>query len=313
MTGRLSPAPTKRCPNGDRKLFRDVNLLIGPGSRIGLLGPNGCGKTTLIRVLLGTESPDSGETFRADTVTVAYFEQNRELLDPAATVSNTLCPRGDRVDYRGRPMHILGYLDRFLLTPSQADMRVANLSGGEQSRLLLAKLMLSPANVLVLDEPTNDLDMATLNVLEECLTEFPGAVLFVTHDRYFLDQVATKILGFAPTGGLIPFADIGQWEAWRLEEDRLARAKPSVTVSRPDAPAPTPGKKRRLGFNEQRELASMEDNIQKAEAKLAALAAESALAEVISNASRLNEISKAMTAAQHEIERLYARWAELTH
>lgn len=310
---------------GERTLFRQLDLTISPGTRIGLLGPNGCGKSTLIRVLLGQETADSGEVFRADGLSVAYFEQNRDTLNPNDTVAETLCPRGDHVDYRGSRMHIRGYLDRFLFTPEQTEMKVGNLSGGEQSRLLLAKLMLNAANVLVLDEPTNDLDLATLNVLEECLTEFPGAVLFVTHDRYFLDQVATRILGFALSGELLGFTGIEQWEQWQLEQQRQARARaeqsktsPAPTQKQVPAPAQqaatsSPSSvKRKLSYKEQRELDAMEENIQKAEAELASLAAESSDPSLISNASRLTEISKSMAKVQSEIDRLYARWSELT-
>ncbi|MBI3543642.1 MAG: ABC-F family ATP-binding cassette domain-containing protein [Deltaproteobacteria bacterium] len=299
---------------GDRKLFKKVDLLITPGTRIGLLGPNGCGKSTLIRCLLGQEAPDTGEVTRSDQVSVAYFEQNRDLLDPSETVENTLCPRGDHVEYRGGRVHIRGYLDRFLFSNEQAVMKVGNLSGGEQSRLLLAKLMLTPANVLVLDEPTNDLDMATLTILEECLVEFPGAVLFVTHDRYFLDQVATKILGFTESGELLGFADIAQWESWKVEQDAAARDAASSQRSAVKAvtAAAAARKSRKLSFNEQRELDGMEATIHKAEARLAELAAESANPDLVSNAIRLNELAKAMATAEAEIERLYSRWTELT-
>ena len=174
---------------GGRTLFRGLDCFIGPGSRVGLLGSNGCGKSTLIRVLLGSEAPDEGTILRSEHLKVAYFEQNRETLPQQTTLRKTLCPSGDHVLYRGNEVHIHGYLDRFLFRREQVDMLVGKLSGGEQARVLLARLMLKEANVLVLDEPTNDLDMETLHVLQDCLTEFDGAVLLVTHDRYFLDQV----------------------------------------------------------------------------------------------------------------------------
>src|SRR4029077_4141718 len=182
---------------------------------------NGCGKSTLIRVLLGDEPSSAGTVFRADGLEVAYFAQGRDALDPDRTVANTVCPDGDYVSFRGARVHVRGYLERFLFSSEQTTMSVGKLSGGEQSRLLLAQLMLRPAHVLVLDEPTNDLDLATLSVLEESLTEFDGAVLLVSHDRYFLDQVATTILAFdtrpeAPAS-VVPFASLGQWESWRAE------------------------------------------------------------------------------------------------
>ena len=300
---------------GDHILFKDVNLLLAPGLRLGLLGPNGCGKSTLIRILLGQEKPDMGEIERSDQLQVAYFEQNRETLDPNATVSKTLCPHGDQVKYRGNYIHVRGYLDRFLFSPVQMDMEVRKLSGGEQSRLLIARLMLQEANVLVLDEPTNDLDMATLHVLENCLLDFPGAILLVTHDRYFLDQVANRLLAFGEpgtdsTGKIIPFASMQQWEAW-FEDQQQAKRKggAKVTAEKLEPKAATP--KLKLSFKEQYELDHMEETIHKAEEALEKLTAESMLSDVASHAKRLTEITAEMSALQTEIDRLYARWAEL--
>ncbi|MEW6055255.1 MAG: ABC-F family ATP-binding cassette domain-containing protein [Bdellovibrionota bacterium] len=316
---------------GGRKLFQNVDLSIGPGTRVALLGSNGCGKSTLIRVLLGKETADAGSVVPSDRVSVAYFEQNRETLDGQQTLSQTLCPRGDHVEFRGSRVHIRSYLDRFLFTSPQMDMPVGKLSGGEQSRLLIAKLMLQPANVLVLDEPTNDLDMATLSILEECLTEFDGAVLLVTHDRYFLDQVATQILAFPEDGSgkLVSFASLEQWEAWHADRPRVSAGQKTSTnkveLKQPEARtavvsslsvSPSVGeqiaqKKRKLSYKDQRELDSMENTIHRAEEELARLAAESELPENAANAKRLGELSTAMAKAQSEIERLYARWSEL--
>lgn len=296
-----------------KPLFKDLNMMVTPGTRIGLLGPNGCGKSTLIRILVGQEQPDQGLVTRSDQLKVAYFEQNREALDPSITLATTLCPRGDFVEFRGGRIHIRSYLDRFLFSPEQMDMKVGNLSGGEQSRLLIAKLMLQEANLLVLDEPTNDLDLATLSVLEECLTDFGGAVLFVTHDRYFLDHVATKILAFAPNeGNLIPFASVEQWENWQADQETLARTnKAPTSVNSPNKSSAEAPKKRKLSFNEQRELDNMEERIAETEARLASLTSESTSEDAMRNPNRLTEIANAMTQTQAEIERLYARWSEL--
>ena len=230
-----------------RTIFEGIDLRLGPGVRVGLLGPNGCGKSTLIRVLLGEEAPATGTVTRADGLQVAYFQQSREALDPTLSLTDTLCPDGDHVSFRGARVHVRGYLERFLFTPEQMPMAVGKLSGGEQSRLLLAQLMLREAQLLVLDEPTNDLDLPTLAVLEESLTGFDGAVLLVTHDRYFLDQVATTILAFdtrpgAPRG-VIPFASLGQWEAWRAET--VAAEKSAAAAGAADQPArPRPDRER---------------------------------------------------------------------
>jgi ATP-binding cassette subfamily F protein uup len=200
--------------------FQDIDLFLGPGSRLGLIGKNGCGKSTLLRVLVGQESPDKGEVLRADNLKVAYFEQQRESLDPNLTVIDTLCPGGDQVDFRGTWVHVNGYLSRFLFRAEQGKLRVGQLSGGEQSRLALARLMLRPANVLVLDEPTNDLDLATLDVLEDTLINFDGAVLLVSHDRYFLDRTTTSLLAFSdlPGGQVTHLVGLSQWEAWYAAE-----------------------------------------------------------------------------------------------
>ncbi len=295
---------------GSRKIFTDVDLFIGPGDRVGLLGTNGCGKSTLIRVLLGMEEPDSGTILRSEHLQVAYFEQNRETLDPELTLRKTLCPGGDHVNYRGKMVHIHGYLDRFMFRKEQVDMKVGKLSGGEQSRILLARLMLKQANVLVLDEPTNDLDVDTLNVLQDCLTDFDGAVLLVTHDRYFLDQVATQITAFPSentgTGKVLDFADLAQWENYRKNA-----AKGPTAAETKRAAANGSEKKKKLSYNETRELAGMEEKIQTAEARLKDLEAQSAAPENQSNSARLAELFETIAATQKSIEVLYARWAEL--
>ncbi len=295
-----------------KSLYRNLDVFVGPGDRVGLLGRNGSGKSTLIRVLLGLEQPDKGSLIRAEGLKVAYFEQSRDSLDPELTVRKTLCPAGDHVTYRGRQVHIHGYLDRFLFRKEQVDMSVGRLSGGEQSRLLLAQLMLQPATLLVLDEPTNDLDMATLDVLQDCLIDFEGAVILVTHDRYFLDQVATEILAFseASPGHVTKFADLAQWENW-VQEKGDKKKLPRSTEPQEKPLTPSPDKKRKLGFKEARELAQMEENIFALETQLERLQEDSQLPENLSSASRLSELYKAISEKQLEIDRLYARWAEL--
>ena len=304
---------------GGRAIFRGVSALLGPGVRLGLLGANGSGKSTLIRVLLGEEPPSEGTVVRADGLEVAYFAQNRETLDPERSVADTVCPDGDFVLYRGARVHVRGYLERFLFSSEQTDMAVGKLSGGEQSRLLLAQLMLRPAQLLVLDEPTNDLDMATLAVLEESLTGFPGAVLLVSHDRYFLDQVATTILAFddAADGGgdgarVVPFASLAQWEAWRAEQRDAASAKAAADRASPSsADGPAAPAKKRLGYLEQREYDGIEAAIATAEAALQAAVAESEHPENASDAARLIELLRQIDERRAEVDRLYARWGEL--
>lgn len=298
-----------------QEIIPPLDLLVTSRSRIGLLGANGCGKSTLIRLLLGTEPADQGSVVRSDLLQVAYFEQNRESLDPELSMIKTLCPSGDHVDYRGTRVHVKGYLDRFLFGYDQMEMAVGKLSGGERSRLLIAKLMLRPANLLVLDEPTNDLDLATLDVLESALQDFAGALILVTHDRYFLDQVASQILAFEPRLGnhakkkIISFTGLSQWEDWHRES---LRARTSTERATPlSAPNPSSAKKRKMSFKEQREWDGMEAKIKLAEDQLQALEKESSLPEMASNSKRLQEISSEMSRLQTEIDQLYTRWAEL--
>jgi ATP-binding cassette subfamily F protein uup len=296
-----------------RTIFAGVNLFVGPGTRVGLLGPNGCGKSTLLRVLLGEEAASEGTVQRADGLEVSYFAQGRDALDPARTVADTVCPDGDYVSFRGARVHVRGYLERFLFTADQAGMAVGKLSGGEQSRLLLAQLMLREAQILVLDEPTNDLDLATLSVLEDTLTEFEGAVLLVSHDRYFVDQVATTILAFDDKGGVVPFASLSQWESWRAE---IAAAAERLAASlRGAAAAPAGGDRssgrKRLGYLEQREYDAIEGHIAAAEAELRATVAASEHPDAASNAARLVELLAAVEQKQADVDRLYARWSEL--
>ncbi|MCM3875550.1 MAG: ATP-binding cassette domain-containing protein, partial [Thermoanaerobaculia bacterium] len=292
---------------GGNVLFSNLDLLVTPQSRIGLLGPNGCGKSTLLRILLGTEGPDTGEVFRAENLQPVTFEQGRDSLDPETTVAKTICPEGDHVDYRGSLVHLRSYLDRFLFREEQKDMKVGRLSGGEQSRLLLARLMLKKTNLLVLDEPTNDLDLPTLQVLEDCLADFPGAVILVTHDRYFLDTVTNRILAFSRDekgrGTLTALAGLDQWEAWHAERKGAAPPRRSA--------AKAPARKRRVGFNEQRELDGMEGRIQAAESVRNDLREQSENPAHASDAPKLVTLLAALEEKQAEIDRLYARWSEL--
>jgi ATP-binding cassette subfamily F protein uup len=295
---------------GERTVFEGIDLFIGPGTRLGLLGPNGCGKSTLLRALTGQEEPATGTVLRADGLSVAFFEQNRESLDPDQRLADAICDQGDYVDFRGARVHRHGYLERFLFRSEQMIMPVRMLSGGEQSRLLIARLMLRPAQVLVLDEPTNDLDLPTLSVLEEALQSFDGAVLLVTHDRYFLDQVATQILAFhtkpGEEGRISSFAGLAQWEAWRPSQ--LAPRPGRKSESAEGSPN---GARRKLSYKDQRDRDTIEERIMKAEAKVAALEAECERPEVATDGARLVELHEQIAVARTETDALYARWAEL--
>ncbi|MES1209199.1 MAG: ABC-F family ATP-binding cassette domain-containing protein [Pseudomonadota bacterium] len=308
---------------GDRTVLQGIDLLVGPKTRLGLLGPNGCGKSTLLRILTGQEAPSGGQVFRADNLRVAYFDQNRDSLDPARSVADTVCPDGDYVQFRGARLHRNGYLERFLFRSEQLTQPVGRLSGGEQSRLVIARLMLQPANVLVLDEPTNDLDLPTLAVLEEALGGFDGAVLLVTHDRYFLDQVTTQILAFhtdpGEEGQVTSLVGLSQWEAWHAARTaaRAQARRPAAPVNGgaagPGAGAATapPAKRKKLGFKDQQDWNTIEARILDAEKVAAVLEAECARPEVATDGARLVALHAEMAASRTEIDRLYARWAEL--
>ncbi|CAE6719006.1 ABC-F family ATP-binding cassette domain-containing protein [Nitrospira defluvii] len=298
-----------------RPVVSNLDLLLGPGQRLGLLGPNGSGKTTLLRLLAGTLEPDAGTIMRADGLRIVSFEQHRESLDQAASLRRALAPTGDAVIYQGRSVHLASWAKRFLFRPEQLDLPVSRLSGGEQARLLIAQLMLQPADLLILDEPTNDLDIPTLDVLEDSLLEFPGALVLVTHDRWLLDRVSTMLLALDGTGRVEWFADYAQWESAqeRVAESETSANKETTASATTDEGAGTTTirKPKKLSYREQKEWGAIEDSILKAEELVANC--QDALQDpaVVSNAAELQARSEALVAAQAEVERLYARWAEL--
>lgn len=294
---------------GGNLIVSGVDILLGPGERIGLLGPNGSGKTTLLKLLAGTVDPDSGIITRADRLRVVTFEQHRESLDQQATLRRALAPAGgDAVVYQDRSVHLVSWAKRFLFRPEQLDLPVSRLSGGEQARLLIARLMLQPADLLILDEPTNDLDIPTLDVLEESLLEFTGALALVTHDRWLLDRVSTRLLALDGTGRAEWFADYAQWEA--AQERKATEERRSQVSKENSAPAP-PSKRKGLSYKEQKEWDQIEVKILGAEARVATCKVAVNDPAIASSAADLQERYAALHAAQAEVERLYARWAEL--
>ncbi|GMU61718.1 MAG: energy-dependent translational throttle protein EttA [Myxococcaceae bacterium] len=294
---------------GERTVFAGVNLIVQPGERLGIVGPNGAGKTTLVKTLLGELPPASGTVTLGPKTRIAYYDQQRLSLDDEATVYEAAW-HDDWVTLGDKQVRLADYLDDLLFPVPMQRLQVKALSGGERNRLLLARLFLEGANVLVLDEPTNDLDLVTLNVLERLLLEFPGAVLLVTHDRYFLDKVATTVLAVEGDGKVVRYE--GNWSMYQRLKPKPAAAPPPPTEKPSTPPAQSPPKKpARLSYKDQRELDGMEAAIEAAEANKSSLEAQLAEPSVFSNATEVARVSKELEAAAREVDRLYARWDEL--
>ncbi len=302
------------CAIGDRVLFEKLHFRVTSGMRVGLVGPNGSGKTTLLRLLRGDLQPIAGKIRKADPLRMVYFDQNREL-DPDLLLRRALAPDSDAVIYQDQVIHVASWAARFLFTGEDLNRRVGKLSGGERARVLIAQLMLQPADVLLLDEPTNDLDIPTLEILEESLLEFRGALVLVTHDRYMLDRVSTIVLGFDGLGGMERFADYSQWETWQesqREEKEKVKSPELVARSRitPDS-ASSAVLKRKLSYKESRELEGMEQRIAQAEQELHNLHEALQNPAITSDGPRLHSASLQLDEARKTVDRLYARWAEL--
>jgi ATP-binding cassette subfamily F protein uup len=292
---------------GGRTLFRDLSFALTPGARLGLVGLNGTGKTTLLRILAGELAPDSGRVERAAALRLVYFDQAREHLDQGQTLREGLGAHGDTVVFRDRPMHVAGWAKRFLFDAGQLDRPISSLSGGEQARVLIARLMLAPADALLLDEPTNDLDIPTLEVLEDSLTDFAGAVVMVTHDRYLLDRISTAVLGLDGQGGARIYADYWQWEQAQSLQKQAKPEKPAAQAR----PVPAAGAKKKLSYLEAREWEGMEARILEAEAEAVAIREEMQSPEAVSDGPRLAACYERLQEAEARVEALYARWAEL--
>ncbi len=300
---------------GELQLFADLDIILSPGSRLGLLGRNGCGKSTLMKIIAGATGkaqvvPDAGTLKTADNVKIVTFEQNRESLDPTVTLRRALAPEGDAVMYCGRSLHVASWAKKFLFRPDQLETPVGQLSGGEQARILIAALMRQPADILLLDEPTNDLDIASLDVLETSLTEFPGALILVTHDRFLLDRVCHRLLGFGGRSGVTYYADYEQW----LSDLPQSGDKDSLREKGPDrrdiAP-PSPKIKGRLSYLDQREYDQIEEKITAGESRVAELEEMMVRPDVVSASEMLATCWQDLEAARQEVERLYTRWHEL--
>ncbi len=325
---------------GDRQLFTDLDLVLSPGQRVGLMGPNGSGKSTLIKVLMkdmpadpptaraladaaravnippGTPPP--GTIKHADNLRVVLFSQHRTEIDPAQTLATALSPHSDSVIYRDATLHINTWARMFLFSVEQLKQPVRALSGGEQARIHIARLMLEPADVLILDEPTNDLDIPSLEVLEQSLEEFPGAVVLVTHDRAMLARVCTHFLALDGLGNAAHYADYSQWKTAHERAEALTKAANKQAQAQrakaeaPDASAASnAAKKVKLSYKEQRELAEIEPAILAGEADVQELETQLHSPEVANDHRALRDVATRLGEAQAKVALLYERWEQL--
>jgi ATP-binding cassette subfamily F protein uup len=293
---------------GGRRLFDELTLVMKPGDRIGVVGPNGAGKTTLVRTILGEVAPDEGEVVIGQNTRIAFLDQGRADLDDEKTVLEEVSAGHEHVFLEDGPIHVRTFLRMLLFDDGFADTPVGTLSGGERNRVQLARLLRAGGNLLILDEPTNDLDLMTLSVLEEALVEFPGCALVVSHDRWFLDRVATGILAFEGEGRVVFYE--GNYSSYLARRPVEKTAEPKRTE-----PAPrreTAPKPRKLTFKERAELANIETAITEAESRLQSL--QSTFNDPAMYRERAQEVPvlvAALDGARAEVERLYARWQEL--
>ena len=309
---------------GDKGVVRDFSCRLQRGDKIGLIGPNGAGKTTLLRLILGELAPDAGTARLGTRLQVAYFDQFRTQLDEEAALVDVISPGSDYVEIGNEKKHVIGYLGDFLFAPQRARSPVKSLSGGERNRLLLARLFARPANVLVLDEPTNDLDIETLELLEQLLQDYPGTLFLVSHDRAFLDNVVTQTIASEGDGVWREYA--GGYEDWALAKSRQAAAqadeeraakrngndKPATPPAASEKKAEREGGKRKLSFKETRELAELPGKIAALEDEQKAIAARLEDPALYQGAPlEAQQLSERMAAIDEELLLLLERWAEL--
>ena len=290
---------------GGKELFSRVSLILSPGTRLAIVGPNGSGKTTFIRTLLGELEPTHGRITRAPGLRTAFLDQARRELKDDVTLRDFLCPHGDSVLYQGQSLHVAAWASRFLFSHHHLATTLGSLSGGERARALLAKSMSQECDILLFDEPTNDLDIATLDNLEESFEGFPGAIVLITHDRYLLERTGSAVLGLRDGTGVL-YGDYAQWESAKRDTEAGRGRKESVK----DAEG-KPKQATKLSYKDARDLSMIEDLIAKAETKLTKIQQEMDSAQNATNASKLSELCDALTTQQQEVERLYERWQHL--
>jgi ATP-binding cassette subfamily F protein uup len=301
---KLLEAQDLEISRGGKQLFAHLNLQLSPDKCVGVLGRNGSGKSTLMQLLKGDLAPDSGAIKWADGVQMVTFDQRREQLNPAQTLKQALCPFGDRVVFQGRSLHVTTWAKRFLFPSEKLGLPVSQLSGGEQARVLIANLMLKPADILLLDEPTNDLDIPTLEVLEESLRSFPGAIVLITHDRFLLDRLSDILLYLDGNGKVEFFADYHQW--LKVKSSQL-----STEVSSGDVPRSEKKTCQGLSYEERKELHRIEQKIAKAEQVVGTLRQQLHDPEIMSDSECLAKLYAQLQEAENNVEQIYQRWEEL--
>jgi ATP-binding cassette subfamily F protein uup len=299
---------------GDRQIIRHFSTLIQRGDKIGLIGANGAGKSTLLKLLLKQLETDSGTVEQGTKLEIAYFDQLRDQLDPDMTVADTVADGNDFVEIAGNKRHVMSYLSDFLFAPARARSPVKSLSGGEKNRLLLARLFTKPANLIVMDEPTNDLDLETLELLEEKLVNYDGTLLLVSHDRAFLDNVVTSVFVLDGSGDVDEF--VGGYSDWMNHVKQAKQDKPAVVVKRTEEALkqerPATAKKKKLSFKDQQELNKLPDLIDELEAKQAALTQQiSSSAFYKKDSLAIAKTVDELKAIEAKLEQVYARWNEL--
>lgn len=298
---------------GGKLLFDGIDLTLSPGSRIAIVGGNGTGKTTLLKILAGTIPQDKGTIKYADDLQLVYFDQHREQIPNHYSLRQALSPTGEYVNYRGQEIHVNGWAKKFLFTPERLSLPVSSLSGGERARILIAKLMLQPADILFLDEPTNDLDIETLEIIEESLQNFAGAVVLISHDRCLMDRVCTQFLGLGAQPKPLIFADYNQWEE-HVANLLVPPKKENIAPTSPAAKADPAlaNKPKKLSYKEQKELEGMEQTILATEEEIDALQAKLEDPAISSDSKKALECYNLLAQAQHKLEELFARWEFLS-
>jgi ABC transport system ATP-binding/permease protein len=296
---------------GGRTLFKGIDITLSPGTRLGIMGKNGTGKTTLLKILAGLIPQDAGTLKYAENLNLVYFDQHRELISPDITLREALSPTGDRVNCRGQMIHVNGWAKKFLFSPDRLELRVRYLSGGERARLQIAKLMLQPADILFLDEPTNDLDIETLEVIEENLTEFPGAVVLISHDRCLVDRVCNQILGLDMSLEQQYFADYRQWEKAFSEGSSRKESQKSSLEQKTLSSSTSLTKLKKLSYKEQKELEGMESTVMLLEAEIDTLHMKTEDPALQQDAQKSLEAYQLLGEAQQKLEVLYTRWQHL--